>query len=128
MSLTTSGAKALESRLWAPCCYGGTLDTHESELARSLRDEIETRLAHGDTTATIQADLVERYGDKVLAARSDAPIRQMGLVLAICAVILAATLAFLVRRWTRRSAAPALSSGPRDAFDDRIDAELEDVD
>jgi cytochrome c-type biogenesis protein CcmH len=53
-------AKALESRLYAPCCYGGTLDIHGSDLARVLRAEIETRIARGETTESIQADFVSR--------------------------------------------------------------------
>ena len=42
-----AGALAIETRLLAPCCWNGTLDTHDSELARTLRSEIETRVAHG---------------------------------------------------------------------------------
>lgn len=125
---TTPGAKALESRLYAPCCYGGTLDTHDSDLAKSLRDEIETRLSHGETTETIQSDFVTRYGEKVLAARSDAPIRQMGVSLIIGMAIAAVALLVLVRRWTRRSTITATSPrAPRDALDDRIDAELNEI-
>lgn len=32
-------AKALESRLYAPSCYNGTLDIHDAELAGELRKE-----------------------------------------------------------------------------------------
>jgi cytochrome c-type biogenesis protein CcmH len=64
-------ARALEARLYAPCCWNGTLDVHESELARELRHEIETRLRRGETTQQIQADFVERFGGRVLANRDD---------------------------------------------------------
>ncbi len=37
---TSIGPKGLEARLLAPCCYGGTLDVHDSELAHDLRKEI----------------------------------------------------------------------------------------
>ena len=33
-------AKALESRLYAPCCYGGTLDIHDSPVAQELRVDV----------------------------------------------------------------------------------------
>ena len=60
-----AGALAIETRLLAPCCWNGTLDTHDSELARTLRSEIETRVAHGESGARIESDLVERYGPKI---------------------------------------------------------------
>lgn len=134
---TPAGAKALESRLYAPCCYNGTLDIHESELARSLREEIESRLAQGESSDVIQADFVTRYGDRVLAARSDSPLRAMGIGIAVAAILAAAGLLALVRRWTTRrvrgnGARPAaVSSRPgkkRDDLDDRIDADLAELD
>lgn len=130
---TPAGAKALESRLYAPCCYGGTLDIHESDLARSLREEIESRLARGESSDVIQSDFVARYGDKVLAARSDLPIRAMGIGLALLAMLSAVGLVVVMRRWTRRARdeAPLSSlalSGTRDELDERIDAELAELD
>jgi len=119
--------------LYAPCCYGGALDIHESALARSLREVIALRLEAGATTASIPAHLVARYGEKLLAARSDSPIRAMGLGVAILTLLSGAALVFVMRRWTRRlrpaeaHAAPA-ASAKRDALDARIDAELADLD
>ena len=128
---THPGALALESRLYAPCCYGGTLDIHDSELARELRSEIEDRLARGETSEAIQADFVDRYGERVLAARSDRPIAAMTLSLAGVLLAAAAGLGFLIRRWVGRGAptsrrAPKLT--PRDDLDVRLDAELADLD
>lgn len=128
---TQPGAAALESRLYAPCCYGGTLDIHDSELARELRSEIEDRLARGETSEAIQADFVDRYGERVLAARSDRPIAAMTLSLAGVLLAAAAGLGFLIRRWVGRGAptsrrAPKLT--PRDDLDVRLDAELADLD
>lgn len=133
MTSTTPGAKALESRLYAPCCYNGTLDTHESDLAKSLRDEIEGRLAKGETSAAIQSDFIGRYGEKVVAARSDAPIYGMSAALAVVFAVVGISLVYVVRKWTRREA-PAVASSEatpsagRDDLDDRIDAELRDLD
>jgi cytochrome c-type biogenesis protein CcmH len=127
---TPAGAKALESRLYAPCCYGGTLDIHESDLARSLREEIASRLAGGESSDAIQNDFVVRYGDKVLAARSDLPNRTMGLGLGLAAIVAAAGLIVVVRRWTRRTQTDdsARGNSARDELDERIDAELSDLD
>lgn len=127
---TTAGAKALESRLHAPCCYQGTLDIHDSDLARSLRSEIESRLAGGESTESVQADFVARYGDKVVAARSDAPIRGMAIAVVLASLVAAASLAMVVRRWSRRErgGVAIASSSTRDALDDRIDADLAEID
>jgi cytochrome c-type biogenesis protein CcmH len=126
-------AKALESRLYAPCCYNGTLDIHESELARELRKEIESRIARGDTAEVIQGDFVARYGEKVLAARSDRPARMTGTLVVVLMLMAAAGLAVALRRWTRteRAGAPAggATAGPsvRDELDARVDAELAEL-
>jgi cytochrome c-type biogenesis protein CcmH len=129
---SSPGAKALEARLYAPCCYGGTLDSHESDLAHTLREEIETRMERGESGDSVQADLVARYGAKILAARSDAPIRAMGIVLTALAVLAAAGLVVVVRRWTLRSRRALAAAAPpgtsRDELDGRIDAELADLD
>ena len=119
---TTAGPKALEARLIAPCCWNGTLDMHDSDLAQHLRAEIEQRWSHGETAETIQADLVGRYGARLLAASSDAPIRDMTVMLSVLLVALAIALGFLVRRWTRRP--PATPPAVHDELDTRIDEEL----
>ena len=121
-----ASARALEARLLAPCCWGSTLDMHDSEIAHDLRAEIETRVAHHENVEAIQADMVERYGDKILAARSDTPIRNMGLALSVIALAAAGAFALLLRRWTRKASAP--TTAPHDALDDRIDADLADLD
>ena len=120
-------AAAFESRLYAPCCYGGTLDIHDSELAHDLRKEIEGRLAQGESTDHIQADFVDRYGDRVLAARSDKPAKWTGVFLGALFVAMAVALGAALRRWTRRAPSARAAPAERDALDERIDAELEDL-
>jgi cytochrome c-type biogenesis protein CcmH len=127
------GAAALESRLYAPCCYNGTLDVHESELARELRKEIEARLSRGEASDAIQADFVARYGDRVVAARSDRPIRAMGLWLLALMAASGIGLGLVLRRWVRQPSNSSNSNAPvvrptRDEFDDRLDAELAELD
>ncbi len=133
---TVPGAKAFESRLYAPCCYNGTLDTHESELARELRKEIESRLDSRESLNSIHADLIARYGYKVIAARSDKPAQAVGVALLALMVLVATGLAFALRRWLRaglvakrpteaRSASDVCEEDPLDA---RIRAELAELD
>lgn len=125
---TSPGAAALESRLYAPCCYNGTLDIHGSELARELREEIEVRLARGEASDAIQADFVARYGSRVVAARSDEPLRAMGLWLLALVAVSGVGVGAVLFRWVRRPKADApAATPPRDALDDRVDADLADL-
>ena len=119
-------ARAFESRLLAPCCWGSTLDMHDSEIAHDLRAEIETRIAHHENVEAIQADMVERYGAKILAARSDTSIRNMGMALTLVAVAAVGAFALLIRRWTRKVA--PTPRAPADELDARIDADLAELD
>ncbi|MFO0676560.1 MAG: cytochrome c-type biogenesis protein CcmH [Polyangiaceae bacterium] len=130
-----ANATALEARLYAPCCYGGTLDAHDSELARNLRGEIEARIARGEAPEAIQADFVARFGEKVVASKTDFPMKAMGLgVLGLMSMV-GAGAAWRMGR-TRRSATqaspPELAVGNGDdslaSLESRLDAELEDLD
>ena len=123
---TKAGAVALESRLYAPCCYNGTLDTHDSELARDLRHEIEGRLAKGETSEAIQSDFVARYGERVIAASSDAPIRGMGFAVVLLMIAAAVALGAALRRWAKKTPATVVTH-ERDELDDRVDAELAEI-
>lgn len=128
-----AGALAIQTRLLAPCCWNGTLDTHDSELARSLRAEIDTRVAHGESGAAIEADLVGRYGVKMRALPHEDALKMM---LAGAAALVLGAGAFVfsrVRKWRGEAAAIAprllrTKSAVTDRYDERIDAELADLD
>jgi cytochrome c-type biogenesis protein CcmH len=125
------GASWLEARLRAPCCWTQTLDVHGSEIATELRREIRARLSAGETREAILDDMVRRHGDRILAVPRGSAVG--GVALGLLGVVAAggAGLGLLLVRWRRRSAgAPerAASAGqPRDALDDRIDRELEEL-
>ena len=124
-------AKSLEASLLAPCCFGGTIDVHDSEVSRQLRAEIEARVAGGESTLAIQSDLVERYGPQIVAMpHAGAFSATISVVMfAIGAAGLAVLL--LVRRWRKGDGPPdveARTAKPRDAEDERLDAELEALD
>lgn len=125
------GAKALEASLLSPCCYQGTLDVHDSELARELRKEIEGRVARGESTDAIEADLVARYGPEIVAMPSPRAFSAT-TVAAMGAIVLAGLgMGLMVRRWRRaeppRTAPPAAGEATRDAYDERLDEELRDL-
>lgn len=127
------GETTLEARLLAPCCWAQTLDVHESELARSLRGEIRRRLQAGESAASVEDDIVARYGDKIRAVPKGKSLTGMGVWLSIAVAIMGLGAAWLVVRWVRRGRsklpAPSTSSpAAADGYDDRLDAELRDLD
>jgi cytochrome c-type biogenesis protein CcmH len=109
------GASALEGRIMAPCCWTQTIDIHGSEIANDLRREIRKRLRGGESADTIQASLVDRYGERILGAGAGSFM--------------------MLKRWRRRSTgAPAAAvpagAAPKGeaALDARLDAELRALD
>ncbi len=132
-----SSARALEASLLAPCCFGGTLDVHDSDISRELRSEIEQRVARGESTTAVQDDLVQRYGPQMLAMPHAGAFSATMSTVMIAIVLGGAALLFTMRRWradpstaerasSERASAVAPSGGvARGAEDERLDAELE---
>lgn len=133
-TMEVQGERAIQSRLLAPCCWNGTLDSHESPLADQIRGEIRERLRRGEAGASIEADLIHRYGDRIRAVPRDGDTRPMVPVLVAVAMAISSTLLIrFVRRRIRRAdkVAPAAPSGPgapRDDYDARLDEELARLD
>ncbi|MCC6216288.1 MAG: cytochrome c-type biogenesis protein CcmH [Polyangiaceae bacterium] len=125
------GAAYLEARLRAPCCWNQTLDTHRSETSDTLRREIRARLEAGESKEAIEAAMVARYGERILATPNDSPIVTYALALAAGVVVAGAAAGAMVARWRRQSSTPTAARGdaprPRDELDERIDRELEDL-
>jgi cytochrome c-type biogenesis protein CcmH len=131
------GASRVEGHLLAPCCWrtngAQTLDVHGSPVASELRKEIRTRIKQGETPEAVEADLVGRYGAKILAVPPDSPLPRMGPILAIGLAGAGALAIGMIARWRRRSkeSPPATAEpqpGAADEWDRRLDAELEDKD
>lgn len=124
-------ARSLEATLLAPCCFGGTLDVHDSEISRQLRAEIESRVGRGESTLSVQADLIDRYGPQ-MRAMPDTRAFSATMSAVIAAIVLGGiAMLRLVRRWshpTGRAGEPPQPARPHDAEDDRLDAELEALD
>lgn len=125
------GAAALEGKIIAPCCWNQTIDIHGSESSSELRSEIRRRLKAGESAEQIEASLVERYGAKILAVPKGSRLGGAGIVLVIGLGVAGAGAFGLLRRWQRRSQGRPKTKGQakeRDAMDDRIDAEIADLD
>lgn len=126
------GADRLEGRIRAPCCWNQTLDIHSSEVASALKREIRTRLRRGDAADAIEADIVARYGEKILAVPDKSPLKGFAIGLSAAMGLAGVAAAFMLVRWRRRSTQgqgavkPAELSTERDDLDERLDREIED--
>jgi cytochrome c-type biogenesis protein CcmH len=128
------GAAALEGKIIAPCCWNQTIDIHGSEVSTQLRVEIRNRLKTGETPDAIEASLIQRYGQKIIAVPEGSRLGTTGVLLAIV-MGAAGVFAFsLLRRWRDRVAPPPPKregeepAAATPALDSRLDAELAALD
>jgi len=122
-----SEAQAIAGAIMSPYCPGLVLTACPSENARELRTEIRERLEAGEARATIEADLVARFGQGVLADPSSLPGGRIAVLVpaALGLAGLVAIVAFL-RSSTRRGGATEAPHDPPpdDALADRLEDEL----
>lgn len=126
------GASAIEGRLMAPCCWTQTIDIHDSEISISMRHEIRRRLRNGESAEVIQASFVDRYGPKILAVQPGSQLKNVAIGLSVLMGGTGLAAALMIGRWRKRGPS---SDGPetkrseaRDKWDERLDAELDDLD
>lgn len=118
----------------APCCWRQPLRDHESELASQLRQEVRERLATGETSASVEADLVQRYGERIRALPGGGGDPRW-MIIAACSALAGAGL-FALGRMVKRSRSPlpsiaSAAAGPSAAelvYQERLDDELAAID
>jgi cytochrome c-type biogenesis protein CcmH/NrfF len=110
---------------------GTALNVSQSPVANQERDLIRRLIAEGKTKAQIKAQLVDTYGQDVLAEPSDSGIGLAAWWIPVVLAPLGLLVALLAaRRWRRRAPAPAAAeeAGRPAPLDDadarRLDAEL----
>jgi len=120
----------LEERLLSPCCWRQSLADHESPAATALRAEIHERLVRRETAASIEDDLVRRYGPRIRAVPEDGDPRWIIGATAIGGSVLALlVIGRLVRRRHTPDVAPPSSAVElEDEYAERLDDELLAVD
>lgn len=126
------GASAIEGRLMAPCCWTQTIDIHDSEISLSMRHEIRRRLRNGESADAIQASFVQRYGPRILAVQPNSPLKGVFIGLSVVMGGAGIASALMIGRWRKRSAPSdppeTKRSEARDKWDDKLDAELHELD
>ncbi|MBL0217411.1 MAG: cytochrome c-type biogenesis protein CcmH [Myxococcales bacterium] len=120
----------LEERLLSPCCWRQPLADHESPVATALRAEIRERLARRETAASIEDDLVHRYGEKIRAVPAGGDPRWIiGATAAGASVLALLAIGWFVRRRRIPCSRPLASEPPLDeAYAERLDDELLAID
>lgn len=129
------GAARLEGRIMAPCCWNQTIDIHGSEPAYELRREIRRRLKAGETSDVIEASLIKRYGQKILAVPDSSPLSGVATMLAVTFGAAGVGAYYMLKTWKRRADDKKKAAGKggggaepkRDALDDRLDRELSEI-
>ncbi len=126
---------------WSLICTCGcpreTLGTCPCDIGASRRTALRELLAEGKTVEQAQDVYMSLYGTKSLAVpRNQGASRALWAVPGAAIVIGAGFVFFVLRRWQRRGVAAAGLAGARttdknkarDAYDDRLDQELKDLD
>jgi cytochrome c-type biogenesis protein CcmH len=118
----------LEHEVMCPTCHQ-VLELSNAPVAGRIRAFIRARIAAGDTKSQIKRQLVNEFGEAVLAAP---PARGFGLLawlLPLLGLAVSATMiAVLAWRWTRESREPVSASNDDSitALDPRLARRLDD--
>lgn len=98
---THERAAALEHNLRCPTCQGLSIADSPSPIAAGMRQQVETQLATGASTAQVRAYFTARYSDWILL---DPPRRGVGLLVWAFPPLLLLAGGLLLRRTLRRRA------------------------
>lgn len=123
---------------WSLICSCGcpreTLGTCNCNVAHAMRQELKADLAAGKTIEQIQKAYADRYGPQALAVPPNTGANWLLWALPLTAIAVGAVgVALLFTRWKKRNASEAgddavPADGPKDAYDDKLDRELEELD
>lgn len=119
---------ALESEVMCPTCEGQTLDQSQAPAARRVKAFIRERSEAGDTCAQIRAQLVDDFGERILAAPPRRGFNLVAWLLPVAGLLVGAVAVGIAAwRWTRaRDVDGEPVSGPPSANGKvPVDSELE---
>ena len=120
----------LEDEVICPTCQT-TLELSNSPIATQMRTFIREHIAAGDSKEEIKAQLVDEFGQGVLAAPPKSGFNLLAWLLPL-AGLLAAVVAvtFAARRYVRARPEPAAAAGPPldPELERRVDEELKHYD
>jgi cytochrome c-type biogenesis protein CcmF len=130
----TPEERALFKRMLCDCgdCPHEPLETCTCPVAHRMREWARSELAAGVTPDDIVAKYSELHGSDAVIVQADKGANRVLFLLPVGLGIVGAALLYRIsRRWTLSTAAAAaaapVESGPRDRYDDKLDAELKDL-
>ena len=123
--------RKIEDSLLSPCCYGGQVSTHMSDIAAQMRGEITQMVLEGKSDKEIRDYYVRLYGQQVLA-EPEGPRRLMlyGIPVTITVAGIVFVMVFLGRALRTKNHGPMIiGSGvqPDAAALRRVRADLKDL-
>ncbi len=115
-------------------CPRETLGTCACDYGGERRDELREMLTSGMSIEAVQKAYAAKFGSKSLALPPNEGLSRLIWTLPLFLVIAGAVFVIVIaRRWVKRGAAeqakrPVVPEGPRDAYDEKLDRELKDLD
>jgi len=119
----------LEDEVICPTCQT-TLELSNSPIATQMRTFIRERIAAGDSKDEIKAELVDEFGEGVLAAPTKSGFNLIAWALPLAGLLAAiVAVTYAARRYVRARPEPAAAGPPLDPeLERRVDDELERFD
>lgn len=127
-SITQDEVNAVAERMYCPVCENIPLDDCGTVTCQAWKDEIHAQLAAGQSSDSIIADFVTRYGEQVVGIPQNPILRALSLVTPWLLVGLALVIGvWTFRRWQVRSPepdTPASVTATSDVYRSRIDQDV----
>jgi cytochrome c-type biogenesis protein CcmH len=121
----------IAGKLMAPCCWSGTVDSHQSPAADEIKTQIRVALQQGYTEKQILDSFVAAYGERILAKPKAVGFNLMAWILPAIAILLGGVGAWKFLRHSSQSplaAKPAKPTPSDDPYAQRVERELEEFD
>jgi cytochrome c-type biogenesis protein CcmH len=121
----------IASKLMAPCCWSGTVDSHQSPAAEEIKVQIRAALQQGYTEKQILDSFVAAYGERILAKPKAVGFNLMAWILPAIAILLGGVGAWKFPRHSSQPPAkvkPAKPAPSDDPYAQRLERELEEFD
>ncbi|MDZ7404724.1 MAG: cytochrome c-type biogenesis protein CcmH [candidate division KSB1 bacterium] len=121
----------IASQLMAPCCWSGTVDSHQSPAAEEIKVQIRAALQQGYAERQILDNFVAAYGERILAKPKAVGFNLMAWILPAIAIVLGGIGAWKFLRHSSQPQAeirPAKPAPSDDPYAQRLERELEAFD
>jgi cytochrome c-type biogenesis protein CcmH len=130
-AVTLEQVNKIASKLMAPCCWSGTVDSHQSPAAEEIKTQIRAAMQQGYTEKQILDGFVAAYGERILAKPKVVGFNLMAWILPAIAILLGGIVAWKFLRRSSQPPAkikPAKSAPSDDPYAQRLERELEEFD